>query len=989
MIAPDRRPRLMAWLKAACSALALVGLLGATGMDLARWLTLQRGVASGLSAQGPPVEHPRFAANVNLERYLLREELAWQLDSMRAAGLGTVRQRFAWQELEPQRGVWDWAWCDLVIPATHAAGLRIIAVLDTSPAWARAPWEQDNPSAPPASYADYACFCAAFAQRYGAYIDAYQVWDEPNIAPHWGQGEIDPSGYAALLRAASAAIRAHDATCQILTAGLAPNLETGGRNMSELRFLQALYRLGAADAFDIVALKAYGFWSGPDDRRVADDRLNWSRAILLRREMERHGDGHKSLWAVDGGWCGLPSDWAGRPSAQGADTPTVQADRLNRATARIRQEWPWLGLSTVGWWQPVAAADDPLWGYALHSAEGEPTPLLNGIAATFIEDTVRYPGRYTWATLQPGAIARPNAVAITFWGTQAALTLHNAEDLERLVVRVDRQRHEVRLDAQSEELQQITLARGLPLGPHTLVIDNASALGGRIASLIVGARQRASALALQWITTLVLAAYLARVCLRSLAAANWRAVWAHARGSWLRLPPALQFLAVGGGLLLMALAPWLPVRLGGLALMALGAAFRPDLALMVAVLAIPWAPLRVRLGPGAFGPPEVAVLIAAAALIWSWLATPPDQRVHRRLRLCLLDWAVLALSLVAIASCFWAEYQHEALRELRVTVLEPALLYLLLRSAPPRQRDFPPLVDLLMLTGGAVALAALATYPTDSGVIVAEGVRRARAFYGSPNNLALVLERVLPLGLAMVLWSCDKLRRGLYGLGALLCAMALGLTFSRGALLIGLPVGVGALLWLKGGRARWALLALVLLGLALLFPLLRTERFASLTNPTAGTTLLRLSLWQSSFAMLRNHPLLGVGLDNFLYYYPDYVRPEALVDRWLSHPHNVVLDFWLRLGLPGLATLAMLLAGLVRAMRRTRLAAWKPDQQAAFWGLSVGLLAGLAHGLIDASFFVPELAYWFLASAALLANGCMPRPDDPANAMRLLTIRDS
>jgi hypothetical protein len=55
----------------------------------------------------------------------------------------------------------------------------------------------------------------------------------------------------------------------------------------------------------------------------------------------------------------------------------------------------------------------------------------------------------------------------------------------------------------------------------------------------------------------------------------------------------------------------------------------------------------------------------------------------------------------------------------------------------------------------------------------------------------------------------------------------------------------------------------------------------------------------------------------------------------------------------------------------------------------VGLLAGLAHGLIDASFFVPELAYWFLASAALLANGCMPRPDDPANAMRLLTIRDS
>ena len=65
--------------------------------------------------------------------------------------------------------------------------------------------------------------------------------------------------------------------------------------------------------------------------------------------------------------------------------------------------------------------------------------------------------------------------------------------------------------------------------------------------------------------------------------------------------------------------------------------------------------------------------------------------------------------------------------------------------------------------------------------------------------------------------------------------------------------------------------------------------------------------------MIGDHPLLGVGLDNFLYAYRShYVLPTAWEEFNLSHPHNVVLDFWLRLGLPGLMVLGWLLVAFFR-----------------------------------------------------------------------------
>jgi O-antigen ligase len=118
--------------------------------------------------------------------------------------------------------------------------------------------------------------------------------------------------------------------------------------------------------------------------------------------------------------------------------------------------------------------------------------------------------------------------------------------------------------------------------------------------------------------------------------------------------------------------------------------------------------------------------------------------------------------------------------------------------------------------------------------------------------------------------------------------------------------------------------------------------------------------------MALDHPWLGVGPDNFLYAYRTrYVLPSAWEELNLSHPHNILLDLWTRLGILGLVAGGWaLLAAFRLAARLVRCS----DRYA--WPLALGLLGGLAatvlHGLIDNSLFLVDLMALFMLALGLL-----------------------
>jgi len=256
-----------------------------------------------------------------------------------------------------------------------------------------------------------------------------------------------------------------------------------------------------------------------------------------------------------------------------------------------------------------------------------------------------------------------------------------------------------------------------------------------------------------------------------------------------------------------------------------------------------------------------------------------------------------------------------------------------------------------------------------------EGVGRVRAFYGSPNNLALVLDRVAPLGLALALFGATRDRRSIerlfYGVATFIIAVTCVVTYSKGALLLGLPAGVVTVLLAGAWRSRkrwpiWSLAALFFGGALGLLGLTGTPRFADLTNLTSGTGFFRIKLWQGAWRMALDHPWLGVGPDNFLYAYRTrYVLPSAWRELNLSHPHNLILDLATRLGVLGiLAGAWAMIGGLVRGWRLVR------SGGDAVWPLALGLLGGLAatvaHGLIDNSLFLIDLMALFMLTLGLL-----------------------
>jgi putative inorganic carbon (HCO3(-)) transporter len=121
--------------------------------------------------------------------------------------------------------------------------------------------------------------------------------------------------------------------------------------------------------------------------------------------------------------------------------------------------------------------------------------------------------------------------------------------------------------------------------------------------------------------------------------------------------------------------------------------------------------------------------------------------------------------------------------------------------------------------------------------------------------------------------------------------------------------------------------------------------------------------------MLRDHPWKGLGLDQFLGEYGRrYVRREGWDERYTSHPHNVLLDFWLSLGIAGVIWLwAALELGANQIMAVLHMGRCGVPRAGAAM-----LCAGFAHGLLDNSFFLPDLATWTWIGLVMIST---PKPE--------------
>jgi hypothetical protein len=364
---------------------------------------------------------------------------------------------------------------------------------------------------------------------------------------------------------------------------------------------------------------------------------------------------------------------------------------------------------------------------------------------------------------------------------------------------------------------------------------------------------------------------------------------------------------------------------------------------------------------------EVTTLITLAAWAIHFAADRREKGWPSLLeiarRTTLLDRAVIVFIALGVAALAWSDLKGVAVTDLRQMILEPVVMYLVLRTIPLSERDRWQMIHLLIVTGVIVALVGFYQFGVDWAQSPGQ-FTCLRSTFGTCNNASLYLERLIPIPAAVVLIGQDKIKRRLYAAAGILMITASVLTVSRGGLLFGLPVALAmvVILW-TGRRGAIVVAAGIALEVLIVIPLtLFVPRFSNMFDLSSGSSssFFRTQIWQSTFQLLKDHPITGVGLDQFLYQYRGrYILPTAWQQPDLSQPHNFLLDYWVRLGLLGLATGVWLQIAFWRLAWQTqaRLRTGNPESRALAVGLMGGVAAMIAHGMVDETHFVIDLAY--------------------------------
>jgi O-antigen ligase len=1003
-----------------------------------------RGYVDASSDANLPFRVPQFGVNAELTQY---DSLALKhnLELMEQAHVIWLRQIIRWSEIEPARGQMNWDKVDAIFATLKQhPRLKPIIVLESEPDWSRP--IKPTPTAPPTNTAVFANFAGAFAARYGEQVDYYQIWDEPNLTAAWGNQEPDATAYTALLAAAYKTIHQNDPIATVIAAALAPTVETGPKNISDILYLHDMYAVGAKDYMDAVGAKPYGYNDSPENRTISPDDLNFSRIIALREEMVRNGDAKKALWASEWGWNSLPANWKGESSIWGAVASQTQVDYTLAALNRANREWPWLAGMTLSQWQPNAPADNPIWGFALIHQNNQPGALWaalskyqipqqaqNGLFPA-VNPNAHYSGVWTFGPLGADiGWVQDSQFSFDFDGSDVALLLRQDNYTAYLYPTVDGQQanaiprdasgnHYIVLTSPSllPETNLIPVAINLPSDKHTLhVIADRGWDRWAIAGFAVSSGSLSlpydHQIAIGWITTLFAAL--------SMVVTAWRIRWGFleniVRFTRRYLSATFQFilsifsslalligmmLTWGDGVtgvlrhepvsLLLAIATSGLIKLQpGFVLTIIAAAILfiifynyPHIGLALTIFWAPFFLFPVELYRFAFPLAEVMIFLTAAAWFLHllsnyarWKQTSVSQFRLTQTRdfvssRSAMDYLLLIWLLLGVISLLWTQRLPQATTELRVIFVEPLLFYLIFRSNRLTRIQILLIVDAFIIAGLIVAIIGLFQYVQGEAIITAEaGSRRLASVYGSPNNVALFLGRCIPFALAFVFVQLDKRRRVFYLIALVPMGVALLLTQSVGGIFIGVPISVAAVLLLSlRRRARYVLLLLIIILVIGFIFSLQSERFARVLDFSSGTNFYRVRAWLSAVNIIHDRPITGLGLDQFLYAFRGrYILPDAWQEPNLSHPHNILLDFWVRLGLMGVVLLFVLQTVFWRTAVKFYRQFQKTDKlYLALIICTIGSMINLiGHGLIDNSVFVQDLSYVFVLLLALVQIG--------------------
>ncbi|WP_343996394.1 hypothetical protein, partial [Williamsia deligens] len=259
-----------------------------------------------------------FATGAEFLQYS-QGDLNRTLDTVRQTSASWIRLGIDRSQIETSPGVYNWSTSDRVINAARARGLRVLGLIAYTPLLQGGGLLK---TAPPANPNDFAVFAQRAVQRYGSQVNNWEIWNEPNLPIFFGNIPNKSAAYARLIRATYPAIKAVQPNSTVIAAGLSPMQGSD----SPVAFVNDLYRFGAKNSFDALALHPYVFPGGIG----SNPNGAYTDIAAVRGLMVRNGDAGKKIWFTE---LGAPSNGA----RFGGNTPDGQRDIIASELAALAQ----------------------------------------------------------------------------------------------------------------------------------------------------------------------------------------------------------------------------------------------------------------------------------------------------------------------------------------------------------------------------------------------------------------------------------------------------------------------------------------------------------------------------------------------------------------------------------------------------------------------------------------------------------------------------
>lgn len=305
------------------------------------------------------------------------------------SGFGWVRFMLSWETFERAPGQWDPLPMDRVIDELNAQGVNILVVVAKAPEWALS----EDPDTYLNNMLEFEQFMAFVADRYQGKVQAWEIWNEQNLAHEWG-GRVNPNEYLQMIEAGSRAVRASDPEATVVFGGLTPNgILDPAVAVDDLNYLNLMYSLSGgtfSEYFDVLGVHLNSTHNSPDEMypdNVSGENEGWNdhpsfffrRAEQLRDAMIANGDEDKMMWITEFGWT-TENQAAGYEYGVNNSEEDV-AEYLTRSLEIATSEWDFVSGAFV-WnlnWSTLSDPSDEKFPWSALNADWSPRPAYEAM----------------------------------------------------------------------------------------------------------------------------------------------------------------------------------------------------------------------------------------------------------------------------------------------------------------------------------------------------------------------------------------------------------------------------------------------------------------------------------------------------------------------------------------------------------------------------------------------------------------------------------